>query len=219
MRYQALAALCLFITPSAFSDSFTDIFSRENIGKPLAKIAAESKIKPSHEAHEQYKFSQGACHILAHTREGIIHHLKMPLSAQCQPDWLALTGQQLTQAQHPNYQDFEKLTSAHHYYATCLSSCGNAADPSFFLFSPGSRADGFVDLIASTTLAESDALAAADKWRASMANQGEDYLLDAKFNCDPSKHASVASTAFAAIKIEKLELLHDATENHCHNEY
>lgn len=87
------------------------------------------------------------------------------------------------------------------YLSDCLSSCGNAYDPSIYWAAEGSHADGFGKVVLSVPITEDAVIEAAARWRdAMLKSETEDWvLIEMGFNCAPQKYREVAAREFSRI--------------------
>ena len=93
------------------------------------------------------------------------------------------------------------------YYADCLTLCGNAADPTVYSHWEGPRAADFLEMMIEVKLIDDASLQAAEQWKDAMqAKEGEDWIIDTGFNCDPGKYNDVAKKGFAAVKPEAITI-------------
>lgn len=71
------------------------------------------------------------------------------------------------------------------FQASCISMCGNAADPTVTFHWDGPHAVGFMNIDVVSIIAYGQSLDAVEKWRTLMTkNEGEDYVIHTRFNCD-----------------------------------
>jgi len=96
------------------------------------------------------------------------------------------------------------------YFADCLSGCGNAAEPLVYRHWLGARSDDFLEVKLEVALVEDATLVAAGLWRKAMEKaEGEDWVIDTKFNCAPQKYGDVARQAFATIQPQAITIGRD----------
>lgn len=87
------------------------------------------------------------------------------------------------------------------YYADCLKDiCGNAADPFVYEYYEGPRSEQNIEIIISSirhnnTKAWSDAI---------IKNDGEDWLMESKYNCNPEKYKSIAKRSLSGLPAEQI---------------
>jgi hypothetical protein len=86
------------------------------------------------------------------------------------------------------------------YTSDCITGCGNATDPFVTDRWTGSHADNFIEVALEAELISDDVIDAAFKWADIMrAAEGEDYVLETKFNCD-GKYNEKAVELFAKVR-------------------
>lgn len=90
------------------------------------------------------------------------------------------------------------------YYADCLGFCGNAYEPSVHELYQGPRAENFRELLLSSV---SDSYEARSKWRDTMiAKEGENWVMEGRFNCEPQKYSDVAEKALKGEKVDQITI-------------
>ncbi|WP_259744567.1 hypothetical protein [Pseudomonas protegens] len=92
------------------------------------------------------------------------------------------------------------------YSASCLSMCGNAADPSVYAHREGLSAIGFREVLLEVVLASDAAPNAACQWEAQMRKvEGDDYVMETRFNCD-QKYDAIAQKAFEKVHVSAVTI-------------
>lgn len=95
----------------------------------------------------------------------------------------------------------DSLQSHPDFSANCLMSCGNAYDPSVYASWTAARFLDFLEVKADVLLVESEPIEASHKWAESMAKtEGEEWVIENQFNCNPNKYQNTAWQLFADIK-------------------
>ena len=93
------------------------------------------------------------------------------------------------------------LQSHPDFSANCLMGCGNAYDPSVYASWTGARYLDFLEVKADVLLVGHEPIEASHKWAESMAKiEGEDWVMENQFNCQPEKYQNTAVQLFANIK-------------------
>jgi len=104
---------------------------------------------------------------------------------------------------------FEKQVGAGHYGADCLTMCGNAYDPSVWMEWEGPRAMGNLKITLEVVLVDDAAIDASFQWRDVMvAEQGEDWVIDTKFN-DDHRYDNIARELFKNVPITSITIGRD----------
>ena len=104
------------------------------------------------------------------------------------------------------FGEFQKIGYETRYTADCLRSCGNAADPVVYATVQTPHANGFIGFRVGAAQVSSQALDAAGKWEDGMlADHGEDWVIDAKFNCT-DRYDPIATRLFKNVRISSLEV-------------
>lgn len=113
------------------------------------------------------------------------------------------------------FGQFDALTGDGKYTASCLMSCGNAADPMVYESWQAPRSDGGFELQLGVVLVSGPALDASSKWESAMVKtEGEKWVIDTKFNCS-NKYNSIAQKAFRNVKITSATIGYGFTANDC----
>lgn len=86
------------------------------------------------------------------------------------------------------------------YQADCLKSCGNAANPVLYATWEGGRADNMITVVLGAEQVADDAVEAGYAWEQAIEKaEGEDYVIETKFNCD-GKYNDQARTLMKDVK-------------------
>lgn len=160
-------------------------------------------------------YKVGACEITAYVGEGenkSVSALRFVVAPGCDGDvgkFLdsspGASGAMLSQLSFGKFEEMVGGTTR--YYADCLTLCGNAADPTVYAHWEGPRSADFLEMMVEVKLVDDASLQAADQWKAAMeAKEGEDWVVDTGFNCDPVKYNDVARKGFAAVKPEAITI-------------
>ena len=103
------------------------------------------------------------------------------------------------------------------YLSDCLSSCGNAYDPSIYWAAEGSHADGFGKVVLSVPITGDAVVDAAARWRdAMLKSETEDWVvIETGFNCAPQKYREVAAREFSGMRPAFLSFGHSVEAPTC----
>lgn len=157
------------------------------------------------------------CEVTAGTSAGAVKSLSLKVSDKCSFDLNAFLANGMNGTFPPvnkmTFGQFDTVTGGKgRYTADCLWLCGNGYTQGAFEKLAGSRMNGFTDVILGVTLTANDALDASSSWKdVMMPKEGEDWVVDAKFNCT-DKYNVDAQKAFHAIKITSITLGRDLTD-------
>ena len=90
------------------------------------------------------------------------------------------------------------------FQASCISMCGNAADPTVTFHWDGPHAVGFMNIDLVSIIAYGQSLDAVEKWRTLMTkNEGEDYVIHTRFNCD-DKYEKIGLQLFQNVEVYEI---------------
>ena len=102
------------------------------------------------------------------------------------------------------FAQFAQARTNPQFKADCLHLCGNAADPWIYFESPGPRVSPGIR--ASAPLVDAALIDASFDLRDQMrAAHGDDYVIDARFNCDTAWSAP-AGAALGDFRIQEIEV-------------
>lgn len=93
------------------------------------------------------------------------------------------------------------LSSHAEFSANCIMSCGNSYDPSVYAKWTGARHVNFLEIKVDFLLVGDEQIQASQKWAETMAkSEGENWVIENQFNCEPDKYQHVARQLFSNIK-------------------
>ncbi|WP_423680207.1 hypothetical protein [Undibacterium sp. WLHG33] len=110
------------------------------------------------------------------------------------------------------------LSSHPDFSANCIMDCGNAYDPSVYASWTAAHHLDFLEVTAGILLVSDTSIQAAQKWAQSMAeNEGEEWVINNRFNCDQGKYQNSAINLFSDIKPTSITFGKSATKPECSN--
>lgn len=213
-----LIALCGSSAVYAKTTKLSQIFNPEMIGANIAYFErATGPAKNTYSDINTYKI--GGCNVDATIYNGTIQSLRLEVSSKCTVDlnqFFSHSYGKFSPAYQLTFGNFDMNTgNIGQYYASCLTECGNAADPVIFEKWLGSRADQFIEVQLEVVLAKDAALTAAGLWHDVMEKvEGKNWVMNAKFNCT-SKYNAVARKAFRNVKISGITIGRDIIPPNC----
>lgn len=158
-----------------------------------------------------YKFD--GCEVTATLDGAAIQSLRLELSPSCTFDLNKfLPGYGKFPAPHlMTFGQFDALTNSSGQFMTdCLNECGNIADPSVYEYRSGSHSDGWLDVMLEVKLVDTPSIDASFKWAKAMKKtEGEEWVLQTKFNCQRTKYDTVARNAFKKVRITAITVGHN----------
>lgn len=207
------ATVGLIIPISAIAGSKLDnIFDPEMIGANSSYLEkytgpARNTYKHNDEIHSTYKVD--GCEVKVIIQNKTVSSIGLPnLSSKCTFDlskFLPNISKKLLSANTLTFGLIDGYFGGGKYGASCLLSCGNAADPDAYLEVDASRADGGYHITIGVILAGA-ALDASNKWQDVMIkNEGEDWVINTEFN-GTKKYDAIASKVFKNIKINSISI-------------
>lgn len=194
---------------AALAADVQEVFSGDMLGTNQRYFESVAGV-PRESYGDDHLFRVKGCDITATIGGGKVDALRMELSDKCQVDLSSFIG---SYAPAPGGTltagTFSAAAGAGlSYSANCLSMCGNAYDPSVYAIWQGPRAADFTEVILEVVLADDKAIDAANLWEKHMvAAEGEEYVMDTRFNCD-NRFDEVALLAFKDIQITALTIGH-----------
>lgn len=220
----AMLILSILSTNVFAGDKLEKIFNSEMIGANLPyleKITGPAKNTFSYEKNQKTNtYKVESCEVTVRVSNGTVQSLGLKnLSKKCTFDLNNFVpnvgGGKLPPLHNMTFGQFDIFTGNGKYTADCLMSCGNAADPVAYENWQASRADGGFDIELGVVLASDSAIDASNKWRnAMLKDEGEDWIIDTKFNCS-NKYNSIAQKAFKNVKITSATIGFGLTVNEC----
>ncbi|MBF5007229.1 hypothetical protein [Diaphorobacter caeni] len=211
------------VPPQAKADPITQLqtklASREAIGLNLEYVVRVSGPAMRIMGNQQLFDLQG-CKFTLTTDEAkqSIQGVQLELSKECPVDVGPLiNADKPILAGDLTFGAADKYFRPGDYLSDCLSSCGNAYDPSVYWSAEGSRADGFVKVVLSVPIAEDAVVEAAARWRdAMLKSEKEDWVvIETGFNCAPEKYREVAAHEFSGMRPAFLSFGHSVEAPTC----
>ena len=165
-----------------------------------------------------YKFA--GCVVTAGIESGEVRSIKVGLSPKCSFNLQAFipnfdskppTAFQLT------FGKFDQLSrGGGQFYSDCITDCGNAADPLVWQHWQGSRADSSIEVLLEVVVAGDKAVEAASEWaKLMLAEQGEQWVWDGKFNCGNGRYDEIAHFLFKDLRISAITIGYDIRPSLC----
>ncbi len=139
---------------------------------------------------------------------GKIEGFELPVSEACAFDLAAFmpNAEGLPKLADLTFASFDRAVASQvTYQADCLKLCGNAFDPSVYAAWQGGRADNMMSVTLGKRLVDDVSIDASMAWEKAMEAEGDDYLIDTKFNCD-GKYNDAARTTLAPVKPDTIFL-------------
>ena len=159
-------------------------------------------------------YKVGDCRVELNVNRGVIESMSLDISSKCNPDIAGFLAS--PKPIYPYQMTFASWDGEGEYYADCLLMCGNAEAAYVHLFIPGFHANNFIDVTLTSNMEEDPTLTQALKWEKIMENkEGEDYVIDEKFNCD-QKYEHVAEKLLKSSPINRITVGVDLSAKMCH---
>ena len=180
----------------------------------------EQVVGPARNTFDSTKiYKVSGCEVTAIIADGSVRSLRLELSPQCAFDLNKFLPNYSGKFPSPHAMTFGKFDSVTggngQFYADCLTQCGNAADPVIYEHWQGSRADLTLEVMLEAVQVSDPVLSGANTWQAAMEKiEGEDWVVDAKFNCT-HKYDAIARSAFRDVKISAITIGYDVKAPGC----
>lgn len=205
--YSLFASTLALSVDVAHAASVAQVFTGDMLGTNQRYFESVAGI-PRESFGDEHKFKVQGCNITATIEGGTVSKLRMELTPKCQANltqfvdtFAPAPGKPLTVGAFT-----ESSGGGLSYSASCLSMCGNAADPSVYAHWEGPRAIGFREVLLEVVLVSDAALSAADQWESQMRKaEGEDYVMETRFNCD-QKYDAAAQKAFEKVQVSAVTI-------------
>ena len=208
------------ISTDSMSELLTQLTSLNAIGLNLAYVEKVAGPPMRSEEH-QHQFKVQGCSLKLTTDEQdkAIRAVEIAVTTGCNVDVHELLDQQEPQSLSSlTFGTFDQA-GVGQYLAECLTDCGNAYTPSIYLKLEGSRAMQFTEVMVSVPLDEGPVLQAKDQWvQAMVTKEGEDWVAQSSFNCDPQKYRDVAAQAMKTIRPSSISFGHGMQYPQCPSE-
>lgn len=198
------AGIMISIFPAALANTskIEQIFSYDTIGVDVAYIESIIGIARKTDTHYKTKnYVIDGCDLVVGYNEQSVETMTVNLTDHCRFNLKDIISYNET---IPSDQVVFGLTGPVTYYADCLMMCGNAYDPSVYELHQGSRAENFRELLLGSANSDYEA---TSKWRDTMiAQQGEDWVLDNRYNCEPQKYSDIAAGALKGQPVDQITI-------------
>lgn len=192
--------------------SVAEIFSPDIIGVDLAYFEQVAGVvaRRTHDNTKEYRID--GCDIEVRFDRGQVSSLRIPATADCSNFSL----NHFLPGYDGAFPPLHKLThgafnrvagdEGGQFYADCLGMCGNAYDPSVYQSWTAARVHGGLEVILETLLVNDAGIDASFAWRHAMAaEQGEDWVLEGKFNCT-RQYDSLARRLFVEVPVSAIQI-------------
>ncbi|MGC5700732.1 hypothetical protein J4P02_11100 [Pseudomonas sp. NFXW11] len=198
----SLFATTLALSLDTHAATVAEVFTGDMLGTNQRYFESVAGI-PRESNGDVHSFKVQGCDISATVQGGKVSTLRMELTPKCQADLTQFVGTFAPAPGKPLTVGAFAAASGGDlsFSADCLSMCGNAADPSVYAHWEGPHAVGFREVQLEVMLVSDAAINAASQWESQMSKaEGEDYVIETRFNCD-TKHSAVAQKAFANVPV------------------
>lgn len=166
----------------------------------------ESKLGPARNVSgDERTYEIGGCRVRVHTDDNEVTGYIVPMTQPCSAQAMAaLKAFDLPQKLNLTMGEFATSRDNTRFKADCLTLCGNAADPWVYLESEGLRS--MPGIRAGAVLVGDATIDASFRIRdAIKAKMGEDYVVDAGFNCTTEFNA-LAQRELKDVRIDEIEV-------------
>ncbi|MNY24440.1 hypothetical protein D3C86_1581550 [compost metagenome] len=159
---------------------------------------------PRESFQNDHVFRVQNCQITATIGDGKVSALRMELTKGCEADLHSFIGEYAPKAGQAITPG--AFGEGQRYTASCLTDCGNAADPSAYALWVAPRAARGLEVLMEMVLVGDKAGDASDQWEAHMEKAaGRDYVSDKKFNCE-TRFDGAAEAAFKDVPVTAITI-------------
>ena len=160
------------------------------------------------------------CDITVGVVNGTVGSLKLDLNPKCTFDLNAFVNvapDRFPTANVMTIGEFDSLTNNQgHLRSDCIYMCGNAVDPTVSDYWEGPHADQFIEVRAEVTLVDDAAINASIAWKNIMEKgEGEDWVINTKFNCQKTKYDDSGHKLFKDVKLSAITIGYGLEVPHC----
>lgn len=218
-----VAAVAIAVTHGAAAQSkkskLARVFDPEMISADLAYF--EQVTGPARNTYRNRKtYKVDSCKVTATIFNSSVRSLHLDLSPKCTFNLNRFLPNFHGKFPAPHIMTFGQFDAVSggngQFMADCLTMCGNAADPVVYEYWYGSRADLMLEVLLEVVQVSGPALSAADKWQDAMErSEGQDWVIDTKFNCSRTKYDQVAHQAFRGVTISAITIGYDIKVPRC----
>lgn len=198
------AGIMVSIFPAALANTskIEQIFSYDTIGVDVAYIESIIGIARKTDTHYKTKnYVVNGCDLVVGYNEQSVETMTVHLTDNCR-----FNVKDIVSSNESISSDklVFGLTGPATYYADCITMCGNAYDPSVYELYQGSRAENFRELLLGSAHSDYEAVS---KWREAMvAKEGEDWVMDNRYNCEPQKYSDIAAIALKGEPVDQITI-------------
>lgn len=192
------------VAPAAPVSKLAQLFKPDMLNAQVAYV--ETIIGPAKEVNGDYRdYIVDGCRVSIEAPKGAIATFGIEFKKGCSLNLGDFLGNAPAKADGITFGDLIDTGYSSTISASCLQSCGNAADPTVSLLLETDHANNFINVEGTVTLVEDPALDASGVWEEAMALEGEDYVIYGKFNCD-GKYNEAGKKAFRKVRIESVRV-------------
>lgn len=160
------------------------------------------------------------CDVTAVVANGTIGSLRLDLNQKCTFDlnaFVNVTPGRFPSANVMTIGEFDSLTNNQgQLRSDCIYMCGNAVEPTVSDFWEGPHADQFIEVRAEVTLVDDAAINASIAWKNIMEKgEGEDWVINTKFNCQKTKYDDSGHKLFKDVKLSAITIGYGLEVPHC----
>lgn len=177
---------------------------------------------PPWKRNEKFRiYKVAGCLVTAGVDSGEVISIKVGLSPKCSFDLQSLVPNLDAKVPSTAYQltfgKFDQLSrGGGQFYSDCITDCGNAADPFVWQHWQGSRADSSIEVLLEVVVAGDQAVEAASELaKLMLAEHGEQWVWDGKFNCGNGKFDKAAHLLFKDVRITAITVGYDIRPSLC----
>jgi len=212
-RAGRILALCLLaiiaaVAPANAAGKITRVFKYDMLNVQVAYLEriigpAKYVLSPDGEGVVPRQYVVEGCEVTAYADKGAVQAYGLRLTPKCNFNLGEFLGNGYPSTKGLTIGRFGSGTfgSDMRVQAACAYLCGNAADPEIDFTWQGPHAANFLMVVLTVVLVDDAAVDAAQRWTTLMRQkEGDDYVLNTKFNCE-DKYDAAAVTDFAKVQV------------------
>lgn len=209
-KLSAFAGLLLALTGTAQAQSkatLAEVFNGEMLNSNLRYFESVAGVARAIRG-DQHTYKVDGCRVEVEAPGGTIGSLSLDIDEQCKIGLESFLGESFApdMSRPLTFGNFATHTGQFHFYADCLTGCGNSHDPSVYAHWEGPRAVGFINVSLEVALVAPPAIAAANQWEAVMEkSRGADYVIETAFNCEPT-FDETAARIFRDVRVTRITI-------------
>lgn len=166
----------------------------------------EARVGPARTVNGDWRdYTVDGCNVRVRAEDGRIEGYAIPLTQACSAQALpVLAAYDVPQTLNLTFGQFAEARGYSRLQSDCLHMCGNAAEPWIYLASPGPRVSPGIRV--GTPRVDDPSIDAGMRIATAIRTaKGDDFLMDARYNCT-DEFSEMARRELAAVPVTEIEV-------------